>query len=186
MVHLAPLPPWRRRAQRIVGSLLAVLGVVVLVIAILALRQPNGHQAALHTSAAAESSSIASSSTSGAPTTSAPASSSAASSSSAAPTSSSAPTLQSVPIVVLNSTSKSGLAETAAGRFRAGGWTVTSTGNLVNNIISTCAYYDPAVPNAQAAANALKTQFPTIKRVVAKFSGLPAGPIVVVLTSDYS
>ncbi len=29
-------------------------------------------------------------------------------------------------------------------------------------------------------------QFPAIKRVVAKFSGLPAGPIVVVLTTDYS
>ena len=87
---------------------------------------------------------------------------------------------------MLNNTDKTGLAETAAASFRAGGWTVTSTGNLVNNIISTCAYYDPSVANAQAAANALKAQFPAIKRVVAKFSGLPAGPIVVVLTTDYS
>jgi hypothetical protein len=89
-------------------------------------------------------------------------------------------------LIVLNSTSKSGLAETAAARFKAGGWTVSSTGNLVNNIISTCAYYDPNVPNAQAAATALQVQFPAIKRVVAKFDGLPAGPVVVVLTSDYS
>jgi hypothetical protein len=63
---------------------------------------------------------------------------------------------------------------------------VTSTGNLVNSIISTCAYYDPNVEGAQAAATALQAQFPAIKRVVPKFAELPAGPIVVVLTADYA
>jgi hypothetical protein len=142
----------------------------------------------LHTSAVAQSSSIAPTTTSAASTSTAPVSSSSASSpaSSTPASSTSAPSLKSVPLVVLNNTSKSGLAETAAGRFKAGGWTVSNTGNLVNNIISTCAYYDPSVPNAQAAATALQVQFPAIKRVVAKFDGLPAGPIVVVLTSDYS
>jgi hypothetical protein len=186
MVHLAPLPPWRRRAQRIVGSLLAVLGVVVLVIAIIALRQPNGHQAALHTSAVADSSSTGSSAPapSSTPPTS-PSSSSPAAPTSTTPTVSTDP-LKAIPLIVLNNTNKTGLADTAAGRFRAGGWTVTSTGNLVNTIASTVAYYDPSVANAQAAATALQAQFPAIKRVVAKFSGLPAGPIIVVLTSDYS
>jgi hypothetical protein len=88
--------------------------------------------------------------------------------------------------VVLNSTSKTGLADTAAGRFRAGGWTVTSTGNLVNDIISTCAYYDTSDPANKVAATALMAQFPAIKRVAPKFSGLVAGPVVVVLTADYS
>jgi LytR cell envelope-related transcriptional attenuator len=188
MVHLAPIPPWRRRAQRIVGSLLAALGVVVLVIAIIALRQPNGHQAALRTSAVADSSSTGSSAP--APSSTPPASSTTPTSSSpAAPTTSASATtdpLKAIPLIVLNNTSKTGLADTAAGRFRAGGWTVTSTGNLVNTIASTVAYYDPSVANAQAAATALQAQFPAIKRVVAKFSGLPAGPIIVVLTSDYS
>jgi hypothetical protein len=185
MVHLAPLPPWRRRAQRIVGSLLAVLGVVVLVIAIIALRQPNGHQAALHTSAVADSSSTGSSAPapSSTPPTS-PSSSSPAAPTSTTPTVSTDP-LKAIPLIVLNNTNKTGLADTAAGRFRAGGWTVTSTGNLVNTIASTVAYYDPSVANAQAAATALQAQFPAIKRVVAKFSGLPAGPIIVVLTYDY-
>jgi cytoskeletal protein RodZ len=188
MVHIAPLPPWRRRAQRIVGILLAVLGVVVLVIALIALRQPDGHQAALHTTAVAASSSASVS----APASSSSPSSSAASSSSPAPaTTSATPTpttnpLKAIPLVVLNNTNKPGLAETAASRFTAGGWAVTSTGNLDNTIISTCAYYDPTVTNAQAAATALMAQFPAIKRVVAKFNGLPAGPIVVVLTTDYS
>ena len=185
MVHLAPLPPWRRRAQRTVGILLAVLGVAVLVIAIIALRQPNGHQAALHTSAVANSSSSAVKTTSSAASSAASSTSPAPTTSSASPTPTTDP-LKAIPLLVLNNTSKSGLAETAASRFTAGGWTVTGTGNLNNDIKSTCAYYDPAVANAQAAATALMGQFSAIKRVVAKFSGLPAGPIVVVLTTDYS
>ena len=94
--------------------------------------------------------------------------------------------VRSVPLVVLNNTTTSGLAAQAAKRFEQGGWTVTSYGDLTNEIISTCAYYDPSVPGAQAAALALQQQYPTIKRVKAKFSGLPAGPVVVVLTPDYS
>jgi hypothetical protein len=193
MVHLAPIPAWRRRAQRIIGLLLAALGVAVLVIAVIALRQPNGRQASLHTSAVGQSSSIAAPSTASSPSTAASSATSSSSPSSSAPapatsTSASSPadSLKATPLVVLNSTNKTGLADTAAGRFRADGWTVTSTGNLVNNIASTVAYYDPSVANAQAAATALQAQFPAIKRVVAKFSGLPAGPIIVVLTSDYS
>jgi hypothetical protein len=172
--------------------LLAALGVAVLVIAIIALRQPNGHQASLHTSAVGQSSSIPAPSTSSPPSTAASSASSSASASNSAPapstsvSSSTAGSLKAVPLVVLNNTNKTGLADTAAARFRAGGWTVASTGNLSNNIVSTVAYYDPAVANAQQAALALQTQFPAVKRVVAKFAGLPDGPIIVVLTADYS
>jgi hypothetical protein len=63
---------------------------------------------------------------------------------------------------------------------------VSSFGNYQNDILSTCAYYDPGVPGAQQAAQALQQQYPTIKRVQPKFAELPAGPIVVVLTPDYS
>jgi hypothetical protein len=71
-------------------------------------------------------------------------------------------------------------------RFRQGGWTVTSTGDFQGDILSTAAYYDPSVTGAQAAAEALQSQFPAIKRVKERFGGLPGGPIVVVLTNDYS
>ena len=91
-----------------------------------------------------------------------------------------------LPLVVLNNTTIQGLAEQARATFQAGGWTVTATGNLTNDILSTCAYYDPAVSGAQAAATALQAQFPAIKRVQPKFPELPAGPIVVVLTPDYT
>ena len=63
---------------------------------------------------------------------------------------------------------------------------MTTIGNLTSQIVSTCAYYDTVDPNAQAAARALQAQFPAIKRVAPKFAELPPGPIVVVLTPDYS
>jgi hypothetical protein len=94
--------------------------------------------------------------------------------------------VQKLPLVVLNNSTISGLAERAKATFQAGGWTVTDVGNLDNEIISTCAYYDPSIAGAQASAEALRAQFPAIKRVAPKFDGLPAGPIVVVLTSDYA
>jgi hypothetical protein len=188
MVHIAPLPPWRRRAQRIVGFLLAALGVVVLVIAIIALRQPNGRQAALHTGSPVAGTPTASRSI--AATTATRSSSVASSTAPASSSSNSAPPVvnpvKAIPLVVLNSTSRGGLAESAAQEFRTGGWTVSSTGNLVNNIISTCAYYDPSVPGAQSEATALMAQFSGIKRVEPKFTPMPAGAIVVVLTSDWT
>ena len=91
-----------------------------------------------------------------------------------------------VPLIVLNNTAVHGLAQQAAQRFEGGGWTVTRYGNLTNDIISTCAYYDESDPAAKAAAEALQAQYPTIKRVEPKFAQLPSGPVVVVLTPDYS
>ena len=107
---------------------------------------------------------------------------------SSASSGSSADLIGALPLVVLNDTEITGLAAGAAQRFENGGWTATY-GNLppdVSDILSTCAYFDPSVANAKAVARALQAQYPTIKRVKPKFEGLPAGPIVVVLTPDYS
>jgi hypothetical protein len=158
--------------------LLAALGLAVLVIAVIAIRHPGNRSA----NAGVITHSVS-------PTTSAPLSS--ARRSTAASTPASTATSQSqgsakLPLIVLNNTSTQGLAQQAARTFQAGGWTVTRTANLQNDIISTCAYYDPNAAGAQAAATALRAQFPAIKRVQPKFAELPAGPIVVVLTSDYS
>ena len=152
---------------------------VVLVVAVIALRHPG--------SRVATAGSLTHPTTTSAARTSA--SSSAAATTSPRSTTPAAPTHTAparLPLVVLNNTTTNGLATQAAAAFRAGGWTVTSIGNLSNDIISTCAYYDPSVSGAQASAEALRAQFPAIKRVVPKFDALPAGPIVVVLTSDYA
>jgi hypothetical protein len=90
-----------------------------------------------------------------------------------------------IPLVVLNNTTTTHLAADAADLFRGAGWTITSTSNYSNNIASTCAYYDPNVSGAEAAAQLLQSEFPSIVRVKPKFSGLVAGPIVVILTSDF-
>jgi hypothetical protein len=180
-----------------VGILLALVGVAVLAVAIIALHNPKstGPDAAGGSSPAASGTTPSSSgatSTSTGPTpssraTTTPAVSRSTSPSDSAENSSEAlAAAQTVPLVVLNNTTISGLAAQAATRFEDGGWTVTSEGNLTNNIISTCAYYDPDVTGAEKAAKALQAQYPTIKRVEPKFDELPSGPVVVVLTPDYS
>jgi hypothetical protein len=173
------LPP-RRRADRLGGIVLSVLGVAVAVVAVVALRHPNGRQAkpvslqsgAVTTTATATTTHTAT--PTGRPSGSA----------SSHPQSSNA--THRVPLVVLNSTTTTGLADVARKRFEQGGWTVTSVGNISNDILSSCAYYDPSDPAAEQAAVQLQQQFSEIKRVKEKFPELPAGPVVVVLTSDFS
>jgi hypothetical protein len=172
----------RRQRERAVGVLVVCLGIVVLVVALLALREPGGHVAAAQGSGSpsnvAKHSQSPTTRTNPKPHTSA--------------SSSQKTNKPGVPLIVLNVTATSGLAEQAAQRFEAGGWTVTMWGTYQNNIASTCAYYDPATAGAKAAAEALQAQFPTIKRVEPRFAPdpdaqpLPSGPVVVVLTSDYS
>ncbi|WP_375480672.1 LytR C-terminal domain-containing protein [uncultured Jatrophihabitans sp.] len=164
----------------------------MLVIAVIALRQPTRHvtsakptRTVVHTVAPPSPTSSAASSSKIAPSTistTRPPSTTSTVTSTAGGTSE----LKSVPLLVLNNSTISGLARDAAQRFENAGWTVTAYGNYANNIISTCAYYDPSTANAKAAAQALQDQFPTIKRVKPRFGQLPTGPVVVVLTSDYS
>jgi hypothetical protein len=91
-----------------------------------------------------------------------------------------------VPLIVLNNSSVADLASQAARQFENGGWSVSRIDDLQNQILSPCAYYDPSAENARAAAKALQRQFPGIDRVKPKFAELPSGPIVVVLTADYT
>jgi len=162
------------------------LGIAVLVVAVLALREPKGHVSAQHNASAVGDRSA--SPTSGA---------SAAPKTSSAPTPSQSPashvgdsksssSAKPLPLIVLNNTTVPGLAKRAAQRFEAGGWTVSRYDNYQNDIVSTCAYYDPSVVGAKAAAKALQREFPTIKRVKERFTELPSAPVVVVLAPDYT
>lgn len=180
----------RRHKERLAGIILAMLGVAVLVVAVIAISEPKDatkNTAADRSSGAGTATRVAPSSnaSSKAPPKSTPRSGGTSGSRGGDDTSSSS-AAKDVPLVVLNNTTVSGLAKTAADRFRNGGWTVNDTGNLQNDILSTCAYYDPSDAAAEKAARALRRQFPTIKRVQPKFPELPNGPLVVVLTPDYS
>jgi hypothetical protein len=175
----------------VVGALIAVLGIAVLVIAVFALRHPHNKATAAGTATTtqtvpAPSSTLNSGETSGGSaggTSTPPSSSSSGSSGSPVPL----PLKKAITLIVLNNTSHTGLAQQASLSFEHGGWQVTSfADNYHNDIASTAAYYDPSIARAHAAALALQKQFPAIKRVVPKFTGLPAGPVVVVLDPDYT
>jgi hypothetical protein len=168
----------RRRRERAAGIVVFCLGVLVLVVAVAALREPNGHVSAAASSHSASSVAKQSRTAVSSP---APRKRTATTSKTG-----SAGTVKDVPLIVLNNTTIKGLASDAARRFEDGGWKVTDSGNLTNEIVSTCAYYDETDPKAKSAAEALQAQYPVIKRVKPKFPELPDGPVVVVLTPDYA
>jgi hypothetical protein len=87
-----------------------------------------------------------------------------------------------VPVTVLNNSRRTGLAERAAARFRAGGWPVVDTGNFRGRIPSTTVYYEPG---QQASARAFAARFDGIVRVRPRFATLPARGLVVVLTREF-
>ena len=166
----------RHQRERIAGILVVCLGLVVLAIAVVALREPNGHVSG------SGATNVANGTASNQPAQSPTAPSDSASTSPGPSLSQ----LKSVPLVVLNNSSVVGLAAQAAQQFENGGWSVTRIADLQNEILSPCAYYDPSAENARTAAKALQRQFPGIARVKPKFPQLPSGPIVVVLTADYT
>ena len=163
------------------------MGIIVAVVAVVALREPNGHVGDNVAQKSASSVSKQTDSTpSSRPSKATTPSHHRTTSSSSAPGSQATGAVKDVPLIVLNNTMVQGLAAEAAQRFESGGWKVTRFDNYQNDILSTCAYYDPDVPGAEAAAQALQNQYPAIKRVEPRFAELPDGPVVVVLTPDYS
>ena len=186
MVHLPPQPDWRRSLDRLLGIGIVVLGIIVAIYAVLALRSPKSREAGETLPTISVRPTVTHSAThspTAHPTTTATASPAGTATSTGAY---STAQLKAVPIVVLNNTSTTGLAGLASSRFTASGWKVSSTGDLVNNILSTCVYYDPSSPENLAAAQLLQQEFPAIKRIEPKFDPLPSGPLIVVLTADYS
>lgn len=190
MAHALPPPPVHHRGWRLLGILCVVLGVMAAGVAVYALRQPGGRQAARSfvsansRSMSAGTADLAPSSTSRPGTT----ASGGSGWSSGAPnprtdSATSQPVI--VALVIANNTAAASLAGVAAARFEAKGWPVTAMIHFSGDILSTCAYYDPRQPNAERAAAALQKQFPGIKRVKERFDGLPEAPIVVVLTDDW-
>ncbi|HST47187.1 LytR C-terminal domain-containing protein [Jatrophihabitans sp.] len=208
MAHTAPPPAIRRPVERLLGALLVVAGMVLAFIAYSALGHPGGQQAErtlLHPlptppslAAGAAAQGLGASQAAGHPgvASTAPAGAgSSASATSAAPSATgtgqvtglAAPgSPASTPLVVLDNTGRPEEARYATERFEHGGWTVTDTSTFEGDILSTAAYYDPAIPGARTAAEALQAQFPEIQRVRPKFAGLGSGAVIVILTFDYS
>jgi LytR cell envelope-related transcriptional attenuator len=172
----------RRAPEQLLGALLVLAGMSLAFIAYLALGSPGGRHAGeallrpLATPPALAGGEAAAGGSQATPSPAAP------------PGADTTPArgASDVPLVVLDNTGRPELARSASHRFEQGGWTVTDTSTFDGDILSTAAYYDPATPGAQAAAEALQVQFAEIQRVRPKFDGLGPGAVVVVLTYDYS
>ena len=88
-----------------------------------------------------------------------------------------------VPLLVLNNSRISGLADRAAADFRAGGWPVRDTGNSRGRIRATTVYYPPG---QEAVARELARRFPAVQRVLPRLPNLPGDGLTVVVTRDYA
>lgn len=87
-----------------------------------------------------------------------------------------------LPLTVLNNSTRSGLADRAAARFRAGGWPIKLTGNFRGRVEATTVYY---APGQLASAQLLQKSFPGLVRVRPRFATLPGSGLTVVLTRDF-
>jgi len=107
----------------------------------------------------------------------------------ASPAPSAAPTSRPAraPLTVLNNTTHPHLAERVAGQLRSGGWRVVAVGNFTGTLPATTVYYTPGNTAEQRAALALAAQYPKISRVLPRFAGLPESVhgVVVVLAPDW-
>jgi hypothetical protein len=177
----------------LIGTIVVVVGLVVGAIAIFTIRHPKQTGTEAGSTPASSTSSVHSAPNT-APSTARSTSASKTPSSTVATTSLSpsrsfsSTATKPVSIVVLNNTTTTGLAGQVAKQFRQAGWNVTKDDNYPgNDIISSCAYYDPSVPGAMQAAEALQTMFPAIKRVKPQFGELAVwkSPIVVILVQDW-
>lgn len=187
MSHSAPPSPARRKIEYVLGVLALVIALPLLGLAFVALSHPHGRQASHATAIPTDSSDQPSATPSTSTTPSATKSAGTSASTSKTPSAPATTTASARPaVIVLDNTSTSELTATAVSRLQSGGWQASNGGTFDGDILSTAVYYDPSVSGAQQAAIALQAQFPAIKRVKEKFDGLPEGPLVLVLTSDYS
>lgn len=193
-------PGTRRGAHRtsrsltgaVVPSLLAVLAVTALVTALYVWRaeDPGTQEAAASTDRSTTLPMTGASAPGTPPATSTPSSAAApASPSTTAP----APTPRAtrsrppadeatIEVVVLNQTSRGGLAARVADALRGKGWTVPATGNFRGVVPATTVYYPPG---AEDAALSVARDLPTEPRIRPRFGNLSTSRLTVVVTDTY-
>ncbi|MEP6761451.1 MAG: LytR C-terminal domain-containing protein [Sporichthyaceae bacterium] len=172
-------------AGAVVPSLLAVLAVTAMITALYVWRGES-HDTTTPAIATTKSSSAPASSATGTPkattkTASKPAVSAATRTATTATTKPAA-RVGDLEVVVLNQSSRKGLAGTVAQRLRDKGWKVALTGNFRGQVTATTVYYPPG---AQADAEAAAAGLPTTPRVRPRFGNLSTSRLTVVVTDSY-
>jgi hypothetical protein len=87
-----------------------------------------------------------------------------------------------VEVVVLNQTSRAGLAGVVADRLRAKGWNVSVVGNFHGVVPATTVYYPPG---QEEAARVAADDLPVAPRTLPRFSNLSTTRLTVVVTDSY-
>ncbi|HEX6335417.1 MAG TPA: LytR C-terminal domain-containing protein [Jiangellaceae bacterium] len=87
------------------------------------------------------------------------------------------------PVGILNGTSITGLAGRAQQRFEDGGWLVPAIDTTSREIEATTVFYPPGL---EESAEALQAQFPEIVQIAPTEPGLAQDRLVVVLAQDYA
>jgi hypothetical protein len=87
------------------------------------------------------------------------------------------------PVGILNGTSVTGLAGRAQERLEDGGWSVPAIDTTSREIEATTVYYPPEL---EESAEALQAQFPEIVRTAPTEPGLAQDRLVVILGHDYA
>jgi hypothetical protein len=90
--------------------------------------------------------------------------------------------LRDVEVVVLNQTSRGGLAGSVADVLRGKGWTVPAVGNFRGVVPATTVYYPVG---EEAAAQAAAETLPTDPRIRPRFGNLSTSRLTVVVTDSY-
>jgi hypothetical protein len=91
-------------------------------------------------------------------------------------------TLRDVQVVVLNQTSRAGLASRVADTLRADGWTVAAVGNFHGIVPATTVYYPPG---EELAAQTAAEDLQATPRIRPRFGNLSTSRLTVVVTDSY-
>lgn len=170
----------------LVPSALAVAAVTALITALAVWQGEEPDQpsaAASTTSASATASRAAGTTASPSPSASATATATPSKTTKASPTAEpTTPVARDLEVVVLNQTTRSGLAGSVADRLRAAGWEVPAVGNFRGVVPSTTVYYPPG---GEAEALAVARDLPTEPRTRPRFGNLSTTRLTVVVTSSY-
>jgi hypothetical protein len=173
---------------RLLGGLLALGGIALLVVGLLAL---NGSDETPGAAPAPTSTASQAPTETGSPSVS-PSPSATTSAAATIPTASTAPPgpppAARAPLTVLNNSTIPGLADRAAAAAERRGWRVAQVGNFAGRLPATTVYYTPGNAAEERAARQLAAEFPQIGQVLSRYAGLPPTPagIVLVVTRDWS
>lgn len=176
----------RSAAAALIPSLLAVLAVSSLITALAVWQgeQPPQPGAAAAQRAATGAGGLDRAAVSSAPTTTAAPTPSATST--PTPTATAAPAPGQLrgtrEVVVLNQTSRAGLAAEVAAALRDRGWTVPAVGNFRGVVPATTVYYPDG---AEEVASVLAADLPTEPRLRPRFGNLSTGRLTIVVTDSY-